>query len=119
MKTKKLLTMILILQMSLGINPVSFSEEPPTNENPFGGFETPPPVDPDFQEDDGFLNPPGNNMEGFNPPPVPEGAQPPALGRPTPQPTPPMQPMPSMQPSRKSVSMSAISASGSSQTMYS
>jgi general secretion pathway protein D len=98
MKTKKLLTMILILQMSLGINPVSFSEEPPTNENPFGGFETPPPVDPDFQEDDGFLNPPGNNMEGFNPPPVPEGAQPPALGRPTPQPTRPMPPMPSTQP---------------------
>ena len=97
MKTKKLLTMILILQMSLGINPVSFSEEPPTNENPFGGFETPPPVDPDFQEDDGFLNPPGNNMEGFNPPPVPEGAQPPALGRPMPPTTSPS-PSPSLAP---------------------
>lgn len=69
MKTKKLLTMILILQISLGINPIGFSEEPP-QENPFGGgFEAPAPVDPDFQEDDGFMNPPGNNMEGFNPPP--------------------------------------------------
>ncbi|NBT58586.1 hypothetical protein EBT16_07365, partial [bacterium] len=77
MKTKKLLTLILILQISLGINPVGISEEPPT-ENPFaGGMEPPPPVDPDFQEDDGFLNPPGNNMEGFSQPPMP--GNPPAL----------------------------------------
>lgn len=101
MKTRKLLTLILILQLSLGINPLSFSEEPPpAPENPFGGMENPQPVDPDFQEDDGFLNPPGNNnMEGFNPPTGQEGSaqQPPTFGKPT-LPPPSSNPPSGMQP---------------------
>ncbi|MFM8269888.1 MAG: hypothetical protein ACKN9V_06830, partial [Pseudomonadota bacterium] len=66
MTTNQLLITILIFQMSFGLTPFSYSEEPQP-ENPFGGFETPPPVDPDFQEDDEFLHPTGNNLDGFHP----------------------------------------------------
>jgi general secretion pathway protein D len=69
MKLKKLLACLIIFQLGLGPIPVSVSEEPPpAPENPFGGFDNPPPVDPDFPEDDSFLNPPTNNMGGFAPP---------------------------------------------------
>lgn len=73
MKLKKLLVCLIVFQLGLGPIPVAISEEPPpAPENPFGGFDNPPPVDPDFPEDDSFLNPPTNNMGGFAPPPQPQ-----------------------------------------------
>jgi len=92
MKTKKMISCLIVFQLVMGPSPVGFSEEPP-QENPFGAdpgiptFQNPQPVDPDFQESDGFLNPPENNLEGFGSvpqPPVPEN-QPPQI---TPPPAP-------------------------------
>jgi len=96
MKIQKLLITWLVFQLSWGPLPMVHAEEPPVPENPFGGFDNPPPVDPDFQEDDSFLNPPNTNLEGLNPPPAPGGAQPPPLQAPpsagAPRPRPPMPP---------------------------
>ena len=93
MKPSKLLTLVLVFQLALGFSPIS-AEEPP-QENPFGGFENPPPVDPDFQEDDGFLGAPENNLEGFSPPPPLSGANPaPAPAPSQPKPPAPTRPVP-------------------------
>ena len=96
MKIQKLLITWLVFQLSWGPLPMVHAEEPPVPENPFGGFDNPPPVDPDFQEDDSFLNPPNTNLEGLNPPPAPGGAQPPPLQAPpsagVPRPRPPIPP---------------------------
>jgi len=131
MKPSKLLSLVLILQLSVGTAPMK-AEEPP-QENPFGGFDSPTPVDPDFQEDDGFLNPSENNLQGFTPPPsdpalapapaappappastsnrpTPRSPQPPAASRPAPVPpaprsavvTPPERPAPSAPGGKKS-----------------
>lgn len=88
----------LVLGFLLSLSPLR-AEEPPTEENPFGNLEVPPPppVDPDFLEEDN-LDELSNNLDGLTPPPPPPVApnlpnasnpapvrsNPPPMPRPTP-----------------------------------